>query len=75
MNKGKLSWKNYQKGALKMPRQKKNNETTEVESLNPRITQEPVITSITLTRMGSILGLADNKIYRYDDLTKKWVQR
>jgi hypothetical protein len=58
-----------------MPRQKRSSETTEVESLNPRITQEPVITSITLTPMGSILGLADNKIYRYDDLTKKWVQK
>jgi hypothetical protein len=64
-----------------MPRQKKVEFAPSVLKELDELTiyskpeSQPVITSITLTPMGSILGLADNKIYRYDDLTKKWVQK
>jgi uncharacterized lipoprotein YddW (UPF0748 family) len=36
---------------------------------------EPVITSITINPNGTIFGLADNKVFVYDDLSKTWKQR
>lgn len=33
---------------------------------------QPVITSITINPNGTIFGLADNKVYRYDEVTKQW---
>jgi hypothetical protein len=37
--------------------------------------REPVITSITINPNGTIFGLADNKVYLYDDISKTWKQR
>jgi hypothetical protein len=37
--------------------------------------KEPVITSITINPNGTIFGLADNKVFVYDDLSKTWKQR
>jgi hypothetical protein len=33
---------------------------------------EPIITSIVINNNGTIYGLADNKIYCYDNQTKTW---
>jgi hypothetical protein len=37
--------------------------------------KEPVITSITINPNGTIFGLADNKVFVYDDISKTWKQR
>jgi hypothetical protein len=37
--------------------------------------KEPVITCITINPNGTIFGLADNKVFVYDDLSKTWKQR
>jgi hypothetical protein len=34
--------------------------------------KEPVITSITINPNGTIFGLADSKVYLYDDQSKTW---
>ena len=34
--------------------------------------KEPVITCITINPNGTIFGLADSKVYLYDDHSKKW---
>lgn len=34
--------------------------------------KQPVITSITINPNGTIFGLADNKIYVYDDIRHEW---
>jgi hypothetical protein len=45
----------------------------EIESrIKPK---EPVITSITINPNGTIFGLADNKVFVYDDISKTWKQR
>lgn len=46
----------------------------EVEHLKKQeaLTIEPVITSITINPNGTIFGLADSKVYLYDDHSKKW---
>lgn len=35
-------------------------------------TEQPIITSITINPNGTIYGLADNKIYVYDDIKHTW---
>jgi hypothetical protein len=37
--------------------------------------KEPVITSITINPNGTIFGLADNKVFVYDEMKKTWKQR
>jgi hypothetical protein len=62
-----------------MPRTKKVNKPEEVfEGLGnfkelAKAPERPVITSITINPNGTIFGLSDNKIYRYDDVKKVWV--
>lgn len=34
--------------------------------------EQPIITSITINPNGTIYGLADNKIYVYDDIKHTW---
>lgn len=34
--------------------------------------KEPIITSVTIAHTGTIFGLADNKIYVYDDIKHTW---
>jgi hypothetical protein len=36
---------------------------------------EPVITSITINPNGTIFGLADNKVFVYDEMKKTWKQK
>jgi hypothetical protein len=37
--------------------------------------KEPVITSITINPNGTIFGLADNKVFVYDEMKKTWKQK
>ena len=34
--------------------------------------KQPTITSVTIAHTGTIFGLADNKIYVYDDIKHTW---
>jgi hypothetical protein len=37
--------------------------------------KEPVVTSITINHNGTIFGVADNKIFVYDETTRSWRPR
>lgn len=54
-----------------MPRKKKESILEYNEEVSINYT-EPIITSIVINHNGTIYGLADNKIYCYDDQTKTW---
>ena len=57
-----------------MPRKKTEEVIKSVQSVPKEETKEPeiIITSITINPNGTIFGLADSKIYLYDDQSKTW---
>lgn len=58
-----------------MPKPKKPRiEELPIDKLETVNEVQPIITSITINPTGTIFGLADNKVYRYDEYTKKWGQ-
>jgi hypothetical protein len=54
-----------------MPK-KKEVVTKPVTVVTKEDTKQPVITCITINPNGTIFGLADSKVYLYDDQSKTW---
>jgi hypothetical protein len=57
-----------------MARTKKTVESPKVDNVKTITLNEgqPIITCITINPNGTIFGLADNKIYVYDDFKHEW---